>query len=277
MPPFWTFCLSLAVGAPSALPAQRPAYEVSAVRYATVPSFPVAGLVAGVDTSRRMDIAMMAWLVTGGDGRTVLVDAGFYRPKFIERWQPRDYVRPSEAVAAAGVKPEAVTDIIVTHVHWDHLDGVDLFSNARVWIQRDEYDYYVKDDGTVRNRGIDPDNAAALAALRRSGRLELVPGDAQEILPGVTCYTGGRHTFASQYVGVRTAAGTVVLASDNVYLYENLERGVAIAQTLDPAANLAAQRRMRAIASDPRLIVPGHDPEVFQRFPAVAPGIASIR
>jgi glyoxylase-like metal-dependent hydrolase (beta-lactamase superfamily II) len=249
---------------------------VSAIRYATLPSFPVSGLVAGADTSRRMDISMMVWLVTGA-GRMVLVDAGFYRPKFVERWRPQAYIRPSEAVAAACVRPEAVTDIIVTHVHWDHLDGVDLFPSARVWIQRDEYQYYVNDDGSARNRGIDPDNAAALVALRRAGRLELVPGDAREILPGITCYTGGRHTYASQHVGVRIAGGTVVLASDNVYLFENLERNAAIAQTLDPAANLAAQGRMRTIATDPRLIVPGHDPAVFQRFELVAPRVARIR
>lgn len=277
MRPPWILSLGFALGAPTILPAQQPTYEVSAIRYATLPSFPASGLVAGADTSRRMDIAMMVWLITGGAGRTVLVDAGFYRPKFIERWRPQEYIRPSEAAAAAGVRPEAVTDVIVTHVHWDHLDGVDLFPNARVWIQRDEYQYYLNDDGAPRNRGIDPDNSAALQALRRAGRLQLVSGDAQEILPGLICYTGGRHTYASQYVGVRTAAGTVVVASDNVYLYENLERRAAIAQTLDPAANLAAQDRMRAIATDPRWIVPGHDPAVFQRFELVTPRIARIR
>lgn len=269
--------LCAALGAPNALRSQAPTYDVYAVRYAVLPSFPVAGLVAGADRSRRMDIAMMVWLLTDGAGRRVLVDAGFYRRKFLERWHPQDYLQPSEAITAAGVSAEAITDIIITHVHWDHLDGVDLFPNARVWIQRAEYRYYVNSDGTPRNRAIDPDNAAELRALRRSGRLRLVNGDAQEILPGITCYTGGRHTYASQYVGVRTAAGAVVLASDNLYLYENLERRAAIAQTLDPVANLAAQERMRAIATDPRLIVPGHDPAVFQRFALIAPGITGIR
>lgn len=271
------FLACLTLGAPAALAAQAPSYDVYAVRYAVIPSFPVAGLIAGADTARRMDIAMMVWLVTGGDGRRVLVDAGFYRDKFVERWHPRDFLRPSDAVTATGVRAEDITDIIITHAHWDHLDGVDLFPNARVWIQKDEYAYYVSDDGSPRNRGIDPDNAAALRALERSGRLRLAAGDDQEILPGITCYTGGRHTYASQYVGVRTAAGTVVIASDNVYLYENLDRHVPIAQTLDAGANLAAQDRMRTIASDPRLIVPGHDPAVFQRFPLVAVGVATIR
>ena len=76
------------------------------------------------------------------------------------------------------------------------------------------------------------DDVSALVKLNTQGRVRLVDGDAKEILPGVTVYTGGRHTFASQYVGVNTKAGRVVIASDNVYLYENLDKHVPIAQTL---------------------------------------------
>ena len=258
--------------------AQRPAvtYEVDAVRYATVASFPVRALVAGADSARRMDIAMMVWLLRSPE-RTVLVDAGFYRAKFVERWKPVGYERPSEAVARLGVRPEDVTDVIVTHVHWDHLDGIDLFPNARVWIQEEEYRHYVTDEGRVAAAGIDSADAAMLAMLQRAGRVRLVPGDAREVLPGITVYTGGRHTWASQYVGVRTAAGTAVIASDNLYLYENLERRAPIAQTLDPQSNLAAQERMTKLASDRRLIVPGHDPAVFARFPAPGNGVARIQ
>ena len=73
------------------------------------------------------------------------------------------------------------------------------------------------------------------------------------------------------------AAGTVVLASDNMYLYENLTTHQPIAQTLDADSNLRAQDRMKTLASDPRLIVPGHDPAEFDRFPTVAPGVVEIK
>jgi glyoxylase-like metal-dependent hydrolase (beta-lactamase superfamily II) len=250
-------------------------YQVEAIRYGTLPAFPVRGLVVGADSARRLDIAVMVWLLRGA-GRTVLVDAGFYRDKFIQRWKPTDFVRPSEAVAAAGVRPEEVTDIVLSHVHWDHMDGVDLFPRARVWLQRAEYEYYVGEGGAVLHPGIDPEDAAILARLRAAGRLELVDGDAREILPGITVYTGGRHTYASQFVGVRTSAGTVVVASDNAYLYENLERHAAIAQTFDAQSNLAAQARMLELAASPRLVVPGHDPLVFTRFPRPGRGVARI-
>jgi glyoxylase-like metal-dependent hydrolase (beta-lactamase superfamily II) len=250
--------------------------EVYALRYGTLRNFPVRGLIAGADTARRMDIALMVWLVRRPDGRNVLVDAGFYRDKFVTRWKPADYRKPSDAVRAAGLRPEDITDVVVSHVHWDHLDGVDLFPNARVWVQREEYEHHVDSAGRVRDRMIDSLDAVMLAGLMKAGRVQLIDGDAQEVLPGLTVYTGGKHTFASQYVGVDTPAGRVILASDNAYLYENLATRTPIAQTLDSASNRRAQERMFKLAASPRLIVPGHDPEVFVRFPSPGNGVARI-
>lgn len=260
---------------------QAPRWEVYAVRYATLPAFRmsslVAGLNAGADRSRTLDIAMMMWVLRGPDGRIALVDSGFYRDKFMQQWKPTGYARPSDAVQAGlGIAPDQVTDLIITHVHWDHADGADLFPKARVWIQKDEYEHYVGDAGQARDAAIDPDVAAMLFAIRSAGRLTLVPGDNQEILPGVRVYTGGKHTFQSQFVGVSTRAGTVVVASDNAYLYENLERKLAIAQTLDPVSNLAAQARMLILASSLNRIVPGHDPTVFDRFPKVKDSVVRV-
>jgi glyoxylase-like metal-dependent hydrolase (beta-lactamase superfamily II) len=229
-------------------------------------NFRVANLIRGADTARRLDIAMMVWLIRQPDGRVVLMDAGFYRDKFMQQWKPTNYMRPSEAVRAAGVLPEEVTDIIISHVHWDHMDGADLFPKARIWIQAEEYAHHVDDNGRVLDRAVDSVDAVMLAGLKRAGRVHLVPGDSQEIMPGIRVYTGGKHTYASQFATVKTSEGTVVLASDNAYLYENLDRHRPIAQTLDSVSNLAAQDRMKTLASSPRLIVPGHDPAVLTRF-----------
>lgn len=267
-------CASLASAQPNSNTAT---YAVEAIRFATVPAFRVSGLIAGADTSRRLDIAMSVWLLRGA-GRNVLVDAGFHRQRYIDRWKPAGYVSPAEAVRQAGVAPDSVTDIVISHIHWDHADGIDLFPKANVWIQAEEYHYYVTPlTGAPKERAIESEVAAMLFDLEHRGRLRLIDGDAKEFLPGLTAYTGGRHTYASQYVGVRTEAGTVVIASDNLYLYENLEKRVPIAQTLDAESNLRAQDRMKTIASDVRLIVPGHDPAVFERFPSRANGVATIR
>ena len=244
-----------------------PAYEVYAVRYATLLGYPTHELVAGADTSRRSDLAMAVWLLKGPGDRIVLVDAGFYRDAFVLDAKPTAFHRSSEVLESLGVSPGSVTDVIVSHVHWDHLDGVDLYPNARVWIQRAEFEYYVGPKGEALHDDISRVDAAMLATLRAAGRVELVDGDAKEIIPGIHVFTGGRHTYASQYAAVNTRAGTVVIASDNVYLYENLDRHAPIGTTFDAKANLRAQDRMVGMAGTKRLVIPGHDPAVFDRFP----------
>lgn len=265
-----TVALALSISA-SAF-ARAPKYEILAIRYATLPQFPVSSLVKGADPERKLDIAMMVWLIRGG-GRNILVDSGFYREELIKQWKPVDYVRPDEAVARAGVAANDITDVIITHAHWDHAGGAALFPNAQIWIQKDEYDYYLTRTG---RGGVTAEDMDYLRRANEARRLHLVNGDDREILPGIRVYTGGLHTYASQYVSVTATPGMVVLASDNVYLYENLDRHVPIAQTFDAGLNLAAQDRMKSIVRDVRLIIPGHDPAVLQRFRRVADGVVRI-
>ena len=129
-------------------------------------------------------------------------------------------MKPSEALDNAGLKPEDITDVIISHIHWDHADGFDLFPKAKIWIQKDELEYYAGEawqsrrTAAARMRKMCWDSSR----LNTEGKVGLVKGDAQEIIPGITCYTGGKHTYQSQFIGVKTAAGIVILASDNVYL-----------------------------------------------------------
>lgn len=249
------------------------------MRFGTLPQYPLGNLVAGGDKSVRLDIPVMVWVLKGADGKVILVDSGFYSEKFVTRWKVQDFATPAAAVARLGIQPDQVTDIILTHMHWDHADGADLFPKATVWMQKDEYVYYTGEawqDATRRGAGADADVMAKLVARNMRGLLRFVDGDAQTILPGITCYTGGRHTFASQYVVAETARGPIAIASDNVYLYENLRARAPIAQTLDAASNLRAQERMRTLTAQSQIIVPGHDPAVFDQFPRVADGVVRI-
>ena len=260
-------------------PQPAPRWTVHAVRFATLP-FRVSSLVANLpadERARMLDIAMMVWVLRGPDNRVVLVDSGFYRDKFMQQWKPVGYVRPPDAVQAAlGIAPDQVTDIVITHIHWDHADGADLFPRAKVWLQRDEYTHHIDESGKPIDRAIDADVAAMLHGLKGEGRVSLVDGDNQEIMPGMRVYTGGKHTYASQFVGVATRAGTVILASDNAYLYENLERRLPIAQTLNAQSNMSAQARMLILAASLNRIVPGHDPSVFEKFAKIKDGVVRI-
>jgi len=253
-------------------------YEVYAVRFATLANFPVSSLVAGADRSRRMDIAMMIWVLKGADGRIALVDSGFHREQYFRQFTVKDYVRPPDALAPLGIAAGQITDIFLSHMHWDHAGGLDLFPAARIWVQKDEYDYYTGEawQAARTHGGIDPDDVLEIVKRNTQGKVSFVRGDNDPLLSGVLFGVGGKHTWASQFVSVQTRAHTVVLASDNMYLYENLDAHLPVAQTLDAASNLRTQDRMRSIASEPRFLVPGHDPAVFDRFPHVADRIVRI-
>lgn len=263
----------------AALHAEADKYEVYAVRYATLANFPASSLIAGADRSRRLDIAMMIWVLKGVDGRVAIVDSGFHRDQYFKQFTVRDFVLPSDAIAPLGLKAGDVTDIFLTHMHWDHAGGLDLFPNARVWIQKDEYDYYTGEAWQSRNThgGIDADDVLEIVKRNTQGRVSIVRGDDETTLSGITFGIGGKHTYQSQFVTVQTAHGIVVLASDNMYLYENLDTHKPISQTLDAASNLRTQDRMKSLASEPRLLVPGHDPAVFDRFPKISDRIVRIQ
>ena len=108
-----------------------------------------------------------------------------------------------------------------------------------------------------------------LVRLNTEGRLRLVDGDNMELFPGIRAFTGARHTFAWQYLRVE-GQPSYVLASDNCYLYRNLAEhapGATFSPT-DRPANVAAQQRMLELAGAPGRVIPGHDPQQFQRFPS---------
>jgi glyoxylase-like metal-dependent hydrolase (beta-lactamase superfamily II) len=266
---------ALAVGAP----VDVDKYDVYAVRFATIANFPVSSLVAGADRARRADIAMTIWVLKGVDGRVAIVDTGFHRERYFQQFAVKDYVKPSDALAPLGLRADDVTDIFLTHMHWDHAGGIDLFPAARVWIQKDEYEYYAGEAWQSRSThgGIDAEDVAAIVKRNLDGKVSFVRGDDDTSISGVTFGVGGKHTWQSQFVTVRTRRDhTVVLASDNMYLYENLDTHTPVAQTLDAASNLRAQDRMRAIASTLALVIPGHDPAVFARFDRIGERIVRI-
>jgi glyoxylase-like metal-dependent hydrolase (beta-lactamase superfamily II) len=270
---FFALAFAAAKTTPRPLRAQGapvPNYTIDAIRYGTVAHFPLGALVMGAPKDQFTDIAMIFWVIRGG-GRTILFDSGCHRQHWLEDFHMTDFLAPDKALEQASIAPSSVTDVIISHAHWDHMGGIDLFPNAAIWIQKGEYEYYT---GAAwqpggQSGGIDPEDVLELLRRNTRGKLHLVDGDNVEIIPGIHAFTGARHTFASQYILVG-GEPPYVLASDNVYLYENLRSHRASA-TFDPSdqpANLAAQQRMMELAGSVDRIVPGHDPAIFTHFPS---------
>jgi glyoxylase-like metal-dependent hydrolase (beta-lactamase superfamily II) len=256
-----------------------PNYSIQAIRYASAPD-DVANMVMGAP-KEKINLAMAVWLIRGG-GRNILFDSGYHRDTFLKDFPSTEYIRPDEAVKLAGVQPDQITDVVISHSHWDHLGGIDLFPKATVWIQKEEFRYYTGEawQSGGDHGGIDPTDVQELVKLNTEGRVRLVDGDNVEIFPGIRAYTEGHHTYASQYLRVE-GNPPFVLASDNVYLYRNLaeHRASATFTKSDEAANVQNQVRMVQLAGDsPDRVIPGHDAAQFDKYPTSADGrVARIK
>jgi len=254
---------------PAAQPA-TPEYTIQAIRFGTLPKVRITTLMPlAKDPTETLDLAVVVWLIRGG-GKTILFDSGYHRqsPGF-ERWNTQDYVRPDEAVKLAGIQPDDITDLVISHAHWDHMGGIDLFPKATLWIQKDEYYYYTSAAWQPGGKGgAEQEDILELVKRNMNHKVVLIDGDNREIFPGIFAYTGARHTYASQYILIK-GHPTYLLASDNCYLYRNIDEMSPIAtfDVVDRAANVAALKRMITLAGDKEHVVPGHDMMQFQRFP----------
>jgi glyoxylase-like metal-dependent hydrolase (beta-lactamase superfamily II) len=249
-------------------------YDVYAIKYASISHLtPTSDWVDQAPKQDSVAMEFMIWLIRG-QGRNILVDAGFLNDiENAKEFDVVNYKRPDSVIMNLGVKPEEVTDVMLTHPHWDHLDGLVLFPKARVWVQKTDYDYFVggawQKEGN--HGGFAKRNVLMLAGVNVDGRLTLVDGDDKEIIPGIRVYTGSRHTFNSQYALVNTGTERIVLASDNIWVYYSLEhmKPAPSYGTFDPAGYVKAMARMKTLASQEKFIIPGHDARVFKTFPAV--------
>jgi len=224
----------------------------------------------------------MIWLIKGENGKNILLDAGFLNDlQDAKEFEVIHYTRPDLVIAKMGLKQTDITDIIVSHPHWDHIDGLSLFPNAHIWMQKEDYNYFVGaawqqggDHGGFNQRDV-----RAILDLNMAGRLTLVDGDDKEIIPGIKVYTGSRHTFNSQFAVVESGNKKIVLASDNIWVYYSLDHLMPASKggTFDPAGYVKSMQRMKTLASDPKYIIPGHDDKIFSIFPVVADGVVEIK
>jgi glyoxylase-like metal-dependent hydrolase (beta-lactamase superfamily II) len=269
--------LLLGIGAAKS---QQDTYTVFAIQFAGPFRLPVQQIAVGVTSHDSVTACYMIWLLKGANGRNVLVDAGFTDSARVQNLK-RQYIRPDKVLKRLNINPEDISDIVLTHPHWDHIGGVDLFPNAKVWVQKADYNYFVGDawqeDGF--SEGFSKVDVKKIIDINLDGRLKFVNGENIEIIPGVRVFTGSRHTFESQYVLVNSnsISDRIIIASDNVWFYYNLSNLLPIPKyTFDVNGYVQAMQRMKTIVTNENLIIPGHDALVFKKFPKVADGIVRI-
>ena len=231
------------------------------------PAFEKSLFTYGRNAGEKIPAPITGWLLQAGE-RVILVDTGPSAPEVATR---RHYpIRrtaeqvPAALLRAAGVDPERLSLVILTHLHWDHCYNLESFPAARFVVQAEEVRAAVDPIPTQR-RGYEVGLPGVLPPwLAVFDRLEVVRGDCA-IAPGVQVALLPGHTPGLQGVVVATTAGRHLIASDAVPLQENLDPRPAgcIPPGIhhDLAACFQSFERMGALAD---VILPGHDAGVLK-------------
>lgn len=252
-------------------------YQVYAVKFWDARNIPAQQMVVGANPKDSLRLCNMVWLIKGENGRNILVDVGMIDSS---KTGYKNFVRPDSVLHRISVFPSDITDIIITHPHNDHIGGINLFPNAKIWMQKDDFDYFVgeawQDDET--SKYYLKNDVRNLIEINLQGRLKLIKGDNIEIFPGIRVFIGSKHTFENQYLLVNSNSKTnkILIASDAIWFYYNLNNLLPATLCIDPKAYVDAMKRMKTLVTNPEFIIPGHDDLVFSKFPKVAEWIVKI-
>ena len=251
-------------------------FDVFAIRYAHLGGrHPGENFIFADPHESASDLDYFIWVVRRGDVCFV-VDTGFAQPAADRR--RREFLRcPAQALRLLDINPDKVSDVIITHLHYDHAGNLDKFPTARFHLQDREMAYATGRcmcHPTLRY-AFDLDDTLHMVRCVYDGRAEFHDGDT-EIMPGLTLHRVGGHTAGLQIVRVWTRRGWLVLASDAAHLYGNVNDERPFPAVYNVADMLEGFRTLHRLAQSPQHIIPGHDPLVMARYPAATPSLAGI-
>ncbi|MDH3700273.1 MAG: N-acyl homoserine lactonase family protein [Alphaproteobacteria bacterium] len=211
-----------------------------------------------------------------GESRSFVIDMGFNRETAEKRGH--DYLRcPAESLTHVDLDAASVEDVIITHMHWDHVGNFDKFPKARFHLQESEAQFVTGRymSHKVMRGGFAVDDACEMVRQVYADRVEFHDGEA-ELASGFSVHHAGGHTMGHQFARVYTRRGWVVLASDAAHYYANMEQGNPFPAIYSVGENLASFRLARRLAESGRHVIPGHDPLVLQRYPPPSPELEGV-
>jgi glyoxylase-like metal-dependent hydrolase (beta-lactamase superfamily II) len=245
----------------------EPQYEVYALKYAHHARRASENFIGGDPHDGPMPLDYFVWLVRG-EGREIVVDTGFSAAMAAKRG--REHLRcPAESLQLLGVDAKRVKDVVITHLHYDHVGNFERFPAATLHLQELEMRYatgrYMCSE--CFRGAFEAEDVVGVVRRVYQGRVRFHDGDS-ELAPGISLHLIGGHTMGLQVMRIATRRGALLLASDASHFYANMEEARPFPIVWSVADMLDGYGRMRALAESPAHIIPGHDPLVLERYPA---------
>ncbi len=252
-----------------------PLYEVYAIKYARHERRAGENFLGGDPHDGPMPLDYFVWLVRGA-GREIVVDTGFSAAMAAKRG--REHLRcPTEGLRRLGVDAAAVRDVVITHLHYDHVGNFELFPAAVFHLQDREMQYATGRHmcHVVFRGAYEAEDVVGIVRNLYAGRVRFHDGESQ-LYPGVSLHLIGGHTMGIQVVRVMTRRGWLLLASDATHFYANMGETRPFPIVYSVAEMVEGYRKMRALAEWPTHVIPGHDPLVMERYPAVTAELQDV-
>jgi glyoxylase-like metal-dependent hydrolase (beta-lactamase superfamily II) len=221
----------------------------------------------GGDNNETYDFALYIWLILGGD-KPILVDAGLTNVEEMNRGAAHVLREPitqdkSESGTAQlrkfGLTPEDIGHVLITHLHFDHVDDLLSYKNAKVYIGKKEWEMATTSAPTWGHGKIMHEFSNTPSCRER-----LVLVEDQEVLPGIESFWVGGHTPGSMAYRVNTAHGKAVLTGDTISLLGNFEKNIPLGIFSDRQECIAAMKKIREMAD---IVLPSHDPATSYTWP----------
>jgi glyoxylase-like metal-dependent hydrolase (beta-lactamase superfamily II) len=260
------------ISATQSMQASAP-YEVFALRYAENPAQPAArNFIDGDAHDQLMPLDYFIWLVRA-PGRAYVIDTGFDAQAAKERSRVL-LATPGELLSLLDVDSEQVSDVIVTHMHYDHAGNREAFGRARFHLQDREMAYVTGRCmcHPALSGPFDVRDVSAMVERVYAQRVAFHDGD-HELAPGLSVHRLGGHTAGLQIVRVWTRRGWLVLASDASHFYANMEQGRGFPIVYNLGDMYEGHRRCYELADRSENVIPGHDPLVMKRYPPPHPSL----